>query len=134
MERISKEALAVVVIWYNPTQQQAQNIKAYHTSVSKIYIVDNSDNDNAYLAQGITNAVYMPNMSNLGVGKALNTGYDQAKAEHHKWIISFDQDSYMPSEQLEQFIQLCNECPNEKVGIYSPLQNFGNIISNTIQS
>ena len=37
--------LPVVVVFYNPTKENIENILVYKKKVDKIYIVDNSDDD-----------------------------------------------------------------------------------------
>lgn len=99
-----KDDIAVVVVWYNSKQKFIQNIMSYSWYFRKIYIVDNSTNDNSSLANQIENAEYIPNLENLGIAAALNLGCKKAMNEGFLWCMTMDQDSYWNKEQLENFI------------------------------
>ena len=40
--------IVAVVVWYNPTVEQAQNILSYMHDVHKVIIIDNSITSNAH--------------------------------------------------------------------------------------
>lgn len=117
---------AAVVIWYNPTSQQADYIRSYASALRQVYIVDNSDEDNTALTEGLANTVYIPNRRNEGIAAALNTGYERAIADGAEWIVSFDQDSHMSASQLTAYLHLCEACPITNIGIYAPYPSYGN--------
>lgn len=123
---IDAQNTVVVVVWYHPTQQQADYIRSYASALRRVYIVDNSDEDNTALTEGLTNALYLPNRRNEGIATALNTGYEHALTDGAEWIISFDQDSHMSAAQLMQYLQLCEACPIPDVGIFAPYPSYGN--------
>lgn len=60
-----------VVVWYNPDYQSVKNVLQYNSLCSKVFIIDNSSNDNSHLAEKIQNAIYYPNFKNLGIATAL---------------------------------------------------------------
>ena len=97
---------AVIVIWFNPKETDIQNIKTYSSHFQKVFIVDNSDTNNSTFASNISNAVYIPNNSNLGIAAALNTGCKKALENGFTWVMTMDQDSAWNNEQLTSFFDL----------------------------
>lgn len=124
--QINSSNTAAVVIWYRPTAQQADYIRSYVSALRQVYIVDNSDNDNGTLTEGIGNVTYIPNLANQGIATALNTGYERAIADGAEWIVSFDQDSHLSALLLTEYLRLCEACPITHVGIYAPYPSYGN--------
>lgn len=123
---MNEKNTAVVVVWYEPREQHTAYIHGYAPAVRSVYIVDNSEQDNKVLAEGIANAVYLSNGGNRGIAAALNTGYERAIADGAEWIISFDQDSCISTSLLKEFLRICEACPIPGVGIFAPYPNYGN--------
>ena len=93
-----------VVVWYNPDYQSVKNILQYNSLCSKVFIIDNSSNDNSHLAEKIQNAIYYPNFKNLGIGTALNQGCEQGLINNFEWCMTMDQDSMWDEIQLKNHI------------------------------
>jgi rhamnosyltransferase len=97
MNSLVSAELAAVVIWYHPqnTEQETavQNILTYSRFCKKIYIVDNSPNDNSGPASQVSNSRYIPNFDNLGIAKAQNQGCQAAVDDGYTWVMTMDQDS-----------------------------------------
>lgn len=123
---IQKDNTAAVVVWYQPTQQQAEYIRQYADAVRHVYIVDNSDNDNSLLSRDIANATYIANGKNLGIATALNIGYKHAIEDDAQWIVSLDQDSRMTAEMMRDYLQYCAQCDIPDVGLFAPYPDYGN--------
>lgn len=105
--------LSAVVVWYNPKESDINNILSYNSFFDKIFIVDNSDNDNSHLLHNLKNVEYFPNNSNLGIAKALNTGCKKALDDGFEWIMTMDQDSSWDAETLKAFLlNICNNADN----------------------
>ena len=87
--------IVAVVVWYNPTEEQAKNILSYIHEVYRVIIVDNSTASNSHLLVGIDkdSYEYIPLYRNLGIAKALNKGCEEAIGLQAKWILTMDQDS-----------------------------------------
>lgn len=98
--------LAAVVIWYNPLKVDdcIGKILSYAKYV-RVYIVDNSPCDNSSLASQIPDSVYIPNLRNLGIAAAQNTGCKKALEDGYDWVMTMDQDSYFDSGQFEHYLQ-----------------------------
>jgi rhamnosyltransferase len=117
---------AAVVVWYHPTNLHAAHIREYAPAIKQVYIVDNSEEDHSSLAEGIANAIYLPNGTNKGIATALNVGYEQAVKDGMEWIIAFDQDSCISASLLTDFMHLCESCDIPDVGIFAPYPYYGN--------
>ncbi|MFP3089893.1 glycosyltransferase [Treponema sp. TIM-1] len=106
---------AAIVIWYNPkTLGEAisiKNILTYSDFCKKVYIIDNSIEDNSKLADQIPNSRYIPNFENLGIARALNQGCEAAVNDGHIWAMTMDQDSSWDSKYISEYI-------NEATRIY----------------
>lgn len=85
--------IAAVVIWYNPEDLFAENLKSYAGHADTVIVIDNSQNDNAKLLKGIKNVHYEPLHHNVGIAAALNHGFEKARALGAEWVLSMDQDS-----------------------------------------
>jgi rhamnosyltransferase len=104
--------LASVVIWYNPEKlgegTAIKNILTYSIFFTKVYIIDNSIEDNSKLANQIPNSRYFPNFENLGIAKALNQGCEAAINDGHVWAMTMDQDSSWDSKYILEYINEVN--------------------------
>ena len=119
--------IVAVVVWYNPTAEQAQNIQSYIHDVHQIIVVDNSAASNSHLLDGVDKEsyTYIPLNSNLGIATALNKGCEEAIKLNAKWILTMDQDSHWEREQLLSYFDLINSFPNlHDVGVFSPRQIY----------
>jgi len=121
--------IAAVVIWYHPQKMReksaVQNILTYSAFCRKIYIIDNSPNDNSNLSLQIPNSQYIPNFDNLGIAKALNQGCQAAMDDEGSdaWVLTMDQDSFWSnSEELHRYIEISEKLfVNNKLNIsFSP--------------
>ena len=98
--------LSGTVIWYNPSNDSVINLRTYFPYVEKLYIVDNSEQDNSkLLTEDIrTKIEYIPNFQNLGIARALNIGCERAVNDKFEWILTMDQDSKF-NNNFEYFLQ-----------------------------
>lgn len=104
--------ITAVVVWYNPNELKdnsaVKNIISYSAFLKKVYIVDNSDADNAALAEQVPNAVYIANRKNLGIAQALNIGCGQAMKDGFEWCMTMDQDSaFNDAGNFEKYVHYC---------------------------
>ena len=100
--------ISAVIVWYKPQEMHSptasEAILTYASFFSKIYIIDNSDNDNSEIAKLIPNAIYIPNRSNLGIAAALNIGCAQALKDGFEWCMTMDQDSFFDTNEITRYI------------------------------
>jgi rhamnosyltransferase len=103
--------ICAVVVWFNPDQKCVNNILSYIDLIDFCYIVDNSEIDNSNLAKTIPKSLYIGNMYNVGIAKALNIGCLKALMDGYEWCMTVDQDSYWNKTDLglyfSNFRNLC---------------------------
>ena len=72
--------IGAVVVLYNPSKEEIQNINTYKNKVAHTVIIDNSDENNRALIDNIvsinSNITYYSEQNNLGLAKAFNLGID----------------------------------------------------------
>lgn len=112
--------LAATVTFYNPTKENIDNISSYIKLVDKVYVVDNSSEDNKEMLPNNKKIVYIANNENLGVATALNIAAKQAVKDDFEWLLTMDQDSKFNGDNLEKMINyiLTHDCKN--IGLISP--------------
>ncbi len=116
--------LASIVTLYHPDMEVKKNIETYLNLVSKLYVIDNTENvENKNVLPESEKIVYVPNYENLGVAKALNMGADLARQEGFQWMLTMDQDSCFDPEQLETLIEYLENHENQNIGLISPWHN-----------
>ena len=116
--------LACVVIWYNPSLLEVQNIRTYSSCFEKVYIVDNSNSDNKTLAEEIADSVYISNGKNLGIAAALNKGCQKACSDGFEWCLTMDQDSTWSSDLLEMYLKEVALNHSELTVSFAPAMNL----------
>lgn len=129
--------IVAVVVWYNPQKNFVDNILSYSKYVSRVYIIDNSKNDNTVLAEKIENAVYLPNFDNLGIATALNIGCEKALEEGFEWCMTMDQDSNFSEEMIEKYLKAIYEYRSEKNVSFAPsciYKNSKPVIDSTVET
>lgn len=120
---------AGVVVWYNPTDKEVENIKTYIDFVKSLYVVDNSAGDNFPLLDELLRQSdkieYIPNHDNLGIATALNKGCQRALDQGYEWILTMDQDSSFDRDKLEQFVESfeSKKIEDPSIAVFTPLTN-----------
>lgn len=112
--------LCSITVWYNPDETCLSNILTYSSFVETCYIIDNSDNDNSQLTNSINNAVYLPNLDNLGIAKALNIGCSNAIKDGFEWCVTMDQDSSWSNEQFEKYLCIVSSLTSDRCVSFVP--------------
>ena len=102
--------IAAVVVLYNPEMNLFDNLNSYINQVDKLYIIDNSENNNNFSFEQIQcpeKVEYIRNKANIGIAAALNIGAKKAIEEKFDYLLTMDQDSeaspFMVSNLLECF-------------------------------
>lgn len=113
-----------VVIVYNPTIKIISNIKTYIKYLKKLYIIDNSKNNNSDIFKDIQKSEYIWNKQNLGISVSLNIAVNLAKQNNSIFLLTMDQDSYFDSDTIKNMIKELNT--NNSVAIYAPSYNMNN--------
>lgn len=116
--------LSSVVVFYNPSKENIDNIKNFEKSVDVVYVVDNSEDDTIRLKD--TNKIkYIKLYENKGIATALNIGAKNAIKDGFKWLLTLDQDSKITSsivDKMKDFIEKNKN--NKKIGIVSPYHDI----------
>ena len=115
--------IPATVIWYNPTNENIDNIKTYLNHFEKLFIIDNSKSSNRGLAETLESikVEYTYNKGkNLGISSALNLACEKAKKEGFSWILTMDQDSSFDSEDVKEYLKIFDQIQNNNIGIISP--------------
>ncbi|MBL7555573.1 MAG: oligosaccharide flippase family protein [Bdellovibrionaceae bacterium] len=107
-EPILKDNTAILIVSFNPEPVLKDTIHFLKKQFSRIIIVDNGsdimgretlkDIQDAHAAFGVQ-VIY--NKENYGISKALNQGFDIARKDDYKWVLTFDQDSRPHDNYLE---------------------------------
>ncbi|MFV0447972.1 MAG: glycosyltransferase [Vibrio sp.] len=95
-----------LVIWFNPKEQEVENLSQHLKYFDDFVIVDNSDIDNKILLDRIgtdCRIKYIPLLNNEGIAYALNIGCQSAIDMKYDWILTLDQDSYFDVGQLDKY-------------------------------
>ena len=114
--------IPATVIWYNPDDENIKNIRTYIDYVEKLYIIDNSKENNKKLADSLNNlkTEYIYNDKNLGIAKALNLACEKAANDNFEWILTIDQDSSFDSDSIKDYFRAFKKMTKNNVGIISP--------------
>lgn len=115
-----------VVVLYNPGMEIIKNIQSYIHSLTKLYVIDNSDDskfDCEYVVNSISNKVqYVGLEDNKGIATALNIGCRLAQQNGADWVLTMDQDSFYDELALDTQIKelsLLLTSGQKKIGIFS---------------
>lgn len=117
--------LAGVVVLYFPESNVYENINSYANSLSKLFIIDNTDNESFLLkfnTQKIpNNSEYIKFNENLGIAKALNFAAEKAISEGFFWLLTMDQDSKFEKNTLNMLFFEINKFKSVlDIGIFTP--------------
>ena len=102
-----------------------ENIRQLQGQVSKILVVDNSSSQIFWsFLENIQNEFpfeLILNGSNLGIAGALNRGVHYALSNGFKWVLTMDQDSFIPPGYVEAFFKAYDSSPErQKIAILAP--------------
>ena len=127
---MQKLRFCAVVVWFNPNKVEnlIKNVNSYSDFADKIFIVDNSEENNSSLAQKIKNSFYIPLGKNTGIANALNVGCKKAILDGFEWCMTMDQDSAWNSKELKKYVSLIGKSES-KYENFSPALNFSSLYS-----
>ena len=110
--------ISAVVVWYNPTEKEKNNIDSYLKYIDKLYIIDNSESENNI--RNNKKIKYVFNGENFGIAKALNIGADLAIKDNFKWLITMDQDTSFQNDDINRIKDYIENNDMKNIGIVSP--------------
>ena len=108
--------LAGVVVLYEPDDSLLNNINSYIKYLDKLYVIDNSKESHKELFKD-KKIEYTFYNDNKGIAKALNDGCKKAINDSFEWILTMDQDTFVPKEAMEEMIKYIKENDTSKDGI-----------------
>lgn len=113
--------IAGVVVWYNPSNDDINNIKSYINEIDKLYIIDNTEGkkSNSKLINN-KKIEYIYNNENIGIASALNLAAQKAIKEKYKYLLTMDQDSKFKNNDLKILVDTVEKTDMKKIGIVSP--------------
>lgn len=120
---MNKIKIASVVVLYNPSQENINNISLYKKEVDRIYIVDNTD-DNIKRINNTQKLKYIKLGENKGIAYALNIGAKKAIEDGYEWLLTMDQDSKMTEDIIVKMKDFLISTKEENIGLISPYQDI----------
>ena len=112
---------AAVTVWYHPAQKEIEAVRLYCEQVAFTIIVDNSDEDNSPLLNGMDRVIYLPLHGNQGIAAALNRGCEYCQKQGMEWVLTMDQDSRWDQQSVTDYMQEASAYADEaKTAIFSP--------------
>lgn len=117
------DGLGIIIVTYNPDEKDfIGNINEYIDSSNNIVVVDNSKNP--YVGESLikySNIEYICAGDNLGIAKAQNIGIEYLISQKVKYLLFFDQDSYLSTEQINSLMKSIEYLrTSHRVGIIAP--------------
>ena len=112
-----------VVILYNPTYENINNIFSYVDFVDKLYIYDNSNVDNSKMLLELLNkknVIYIRNGENNGISKSINDVVALIGKSNFSWLLTMDQDSSFKPDSFTSFIKQV-DLYSDSVAIFTPI-------------
>lgn len=115
--------ICAVVVWYNPSKTEVENIKTYCEAVDEVIVVDNSKDNNVHMLSEIKNINYIPNFDNLGIATALNIGCKKAIYNRYEWVLTMDQDSSFKHDNINKYIDKAKRLSlkDKMIAIFAPV-------------
>ena len=115
--------LACVIVLYNPSDDNIQNIRLIEDYLDIIYVVDNSED---IVKRLINNKKirYIKLGKNEGIAKALNIGAELAIKDGFNWLLTLDQDSHITNEIINTMKNFILKNQNISFGLISPYQDI----------
>lgn len=110
--------LAGVVVLYNPTVDDINNIDSYKKYLDHLYVVDNSTQNNKNLFDKMSNVSYFSFTKNIGLASALNYACKRAYDAEYEWILTMDQDSKF--KNFKGFLDSFKQIDLKNVAVVSP--------------
>lgn len=113
--------VTVGIVLFNPDLLQLQsNIEVLKKQFESIILFDNTeykDVDSKEVFSAYENVIYLSENKNLGIAYALNRIMEKAQKLNAEWVITFDQDSKVPSNLLSEYSKYLQ---NDRAGILCP--------------
>ncbi|OMD98680.1 hypothetical protein BSK54_22015 [Paenibacillus odorifer] len=120
-------SFCVGVVFYNPTQLEADKIKEYSKIVSKYYVYDNTEREKPDYVNEVMyydKCEYISHERNDGIAKALNYMCREAKKDGFKYILLLDQDSIFDLANIKLLFESIQQNNRSDIGVYAPESKY----------
>lgn len=109
------------VVLYNPCEKDLLNINRYINFFEKVYIFDNSDNNEEnYNFDSYDNVEYITFFKNMGLSIAYDKMACTAQSEGFDFLFLFDQDSDISLDSIQLIINQAEIDEDNFIGMYCP--------------
>lgn len=106
--------IAAGVVLFNPDGRAIDCLNKLITQIDCIYVFDNSPVQlGVQLPETI---IYLTERENKGIAYALNRIMERAKADGYEWVLTMDQDSFLPDGMVDDFVNYLSD----DIGIICP--------------
>lgn len=128
---------AAAITLYNPTSEQIAHCKEYAESFQRVFILDNSEEENILIQRSFEAScfTYIKMNGNEGLPNAFNRVLDLKQLNTFDYLCTLDQDSifsFHDISRMKAFIEQSNKNKEfSKVAIYAPVIDYGNGIKYT---
>jgi len=103
---------AAVIVSYHPDETFDRRLALLSAQFAAVFWVDNTpDPISGRLPRSDDGVYYLPQGENIGLDCALNRGCDAAVSAGFDWVVTFDQDSEIVADFLEQQIACWHRSP-----------------------
>lgn len=115
--------VAAVVVLFNPKDEALANILSFCEQVRWVYVIDNSTSYNQHLIDGMVKLdrlTYINNDGNRGIAHALNNGADRAINDGYSYLLTMDQDTYIPDGFVRSLMEVFTTNTKSDIGVVAP--------------
>lgn len=127
-------AIAGMVTLYNSEPEVLSRMSTYYHQVSRLYVVDNSEQPDEHLVGAIrrmySNVVYIANSTNEGIAHALNQAAGAAVRDGFDYLLTMDDDSRASEHTIRTMLEYIEQHPQPaRIGIVAAQSDpnlFGN--------
>lgn len=102
-----RDRVVAVISSFNPSDELIQHCEQLASQVSEIVVVDDGSDDSA---RGVLAALEDAEVTvvrlgqNMGIGAAMNAGFEQARVREAELVVTFDQDSDAPEGFVDALV------------------------------
>lgn len=112
--------IAGVVVLYNPTDEDINNINSYIDDIDILYVMDNSINISENRLPKNKKIKYIFNNDNLGIATPLNNAATMARELGYQWLLTMDQDTKFTKGIISKIKKQIQNTDCSNIGIITP--------------
>ena len=121
----SSNRVLAIIVTFNPGHEFIENVRQLQKQASRVLVIDNSQSENFWTLLKEVQKDYqfelLINGSNLGIAGALNRGVQYAMSHNFNWVLTMDQDSFIPPDYLQTFFEVYQNSPEkDRIAILAP--------------